>query len=44
MSSLSPPILRMSCSPCMPWMTLPEPEKEEGLEEGVGHEVKDAGR
>ncbi len=29
--SRSPPILRMSCSPDMPWMTQPEPRKRRAL-------------
>ena len=29
--SLSPPILRMSCSPDMPWITDPEPRKSRAL-------------
>ena len=41
---LSPPILRMSCSPPMPWMTASAAEKEQRLEEGVRHEVEDARR
>src|SRR5581483_1906193 len=28
---LSPPILRMSCSPPIAWMTLPEPKKRHAL-------------
>ena len=41
--ALSPPILRMSCSPDMPWMTRARAEEEQRLEEGVGHQVEDAG-
>ena len=26
-----PPILRMSCSSCMPWITEPEPRKSSAL-------------
>ena len=29
--SFKPPIFRMSCSPLMPWMTLPEPRKRHAL-------------
>ena len=29
--SRSPPIFRMSCSPLMAWMTLPEPRKRHAL-------------
>ena len=32
---------RMSCSPDRAWITEPEPEEEQGLEEGVGEEVED---
>ena len=39
---LSAPILRMSCSPLMAWITLPEAKEQEGLEEGVRHQMKDA--
>ena len=28
---LKPPIWRMSCSPCMAWMMLPEPRKRQAL-------------
>ena len=39
--SLRPPIRRMSCSPLMAWITEPDAEEEQGLEERVGHQVED---
>ena len=43
MNLRSPPLWRMSCSSCMPWMTEPGPEEQQGLEEGVGDHVEDGG-
>ena len=31
MNRSSPPIFRMSCSSCIPWMTEPEPRKSRAL-------------
>ena len=31
MKAFKPPILRMSCSSCMPWMTEPEPRNKQAL-------------
>ena len=39
----SPPIFRMSCSSCMPWITEPDAEEQQRLEEGVGDHVEDGG-
>ena len=38
-----PPILRMSCSPAMAWITEPGAEEEQRLEEGVGEQVEHPG-
>ena len=37
-----PPILRMSCSPPIAWITEPAAEEQAGLEERVRHQVEDA--
>ena len=43
MSFHSPPILRMSCSPDMAWITEPADEEQQRLEEGMRDEVEHRG-
>ena len=40
---LRAPILRMSCSPDMAWITAAGTQEEGSLEESVGHQMKDSG-
>ena len=38
-----PPIFRMSCWSCMPWITEPGAEEQQRLEEGMGHQMEHSG-
>ncbi len=38
-----PPMLRMSCSPLMAWITEPEPRNSERFEESMGEHMEHAG-
>ncbi len=44
MRSFRPPMLRMSCSWCIAWITEPNAEEQQRLEEGVREQMEHADR